>query len=328
MSDFTIDTKHVNGTLVSKLHLMHHVYATWDWEDLTPTTSEIATEPREIEKKILETVKDVLPEQREQLTEILARRRNLFANNFNKAVDVLKNAKRITFFTGAGISAESGIQTYRGADDSYWNKHDPAVLSSLEGFIKHPDICWPWYLSRMSEICYAEPNAAHHAITEFSKIAPNVSVITQNIDDLHERAGNSNIMHLHGQFMKVKCLDECGFYGTMHDVVPGEGGLQYCPACKSLARPDVVWFGEMLPTGTFYDAEQAANTADVMISIGTSSCVYPAAAIPIKARNIHNVPAISINLLPGDHPDYDSIRLTGKAGVILPMLLDAVKQTQ
>jgi len=186
--------------------------------------------------------------------------------------DLIKNAKKITFFTGAGISAESGIQAYRDSD-GLWNKVDSGKYSSLEGFLDDPENVSAWYDFRKNIIDNAEPNLAHTLIAELSK-TKNVTVITQNIDCLHHRAGSKNVIELHGNIKKHYCA-------SCHK--PYES-LGRC-FCGGYIRPGVVWFGEATDEAVFSAAYEAAN-CDVLVVVGTSGIVWPAAHIPVYAKDM------------------------------------------
>ena len=234
----------------------------------------------------------------------------------------LKNADKILFFTGAGTSAESGIPTFRGKD-GLWKKFSPEELASYDAFVKNPDLVWEWYQFRRETIRKAEPNNAHKAIAEFEKIYSDVTVVTQNIDNLHRRAGSSNILELHGNIEKNYCVN-CG---KRFDYVEFENANEVlkCDACGGNVRPDVVWFGETLPQDVFKRAEQKAMASEICFVVGTSAIVYPAAIIPYKAKD-YGAYIVEVNLQYTDFtPDADE-SFFGKAGEILPELLNLAKE--
>lgn len=161
--------------------------------------------------------------------------------------------EKVVVFTGAGISAESGISPFRNATDdgeAIWDKYDPAILSSMDGFMENPALVWGWYIERLLKAQDAKPNAGHYALCYND--AP---VITQNVDTLHEQAGSSKVIHLHGRGDKAKCT-ECDWHGEWVDLKRPEGSLPQCPKCGGLGRPDVVWFGEMLDVSVMLEAQQ------------------------------------------------------------------------
>ncbi len=197
--------------------------------------------------------------------------------SFQNIIDLIVKSKYIIAFTGAGISAESGIPTFRGKD-GLWNKYDPTELASPEGFEKDPIKVWEWYKWRMEIIYNAEPNMAHKMLALLEEKGYLESIITQNVDGLHQRAGAKNVIELHGNIWRAKCTT-CTYKITFKkplDEIPPK-----CPKCNALLRPDVVWFGEPLPEDQWHKAINEASKADLMITIGTSLLVYPAAHLPM-----------------------------------------------
>ena len=207
---------------------------------------------------------------------------------FEKLAEKIKKARKIVFVTGAGISQESGIPTFRGKD-GLWKKYDPMKLATIDAFYDDPKLVWEWYEDRRKNILAAKPNAGHDAIAkleDFSKVV----VLTQNIDGLHQRAGSTNVLELHGSIIRIKCT-VCNYKDeitTKFDVLP--------PICKcgSILRPDVVWFGEPLPQKVWQEAVVQANSCDVMIISGTSLLVSPANSLPIYAKQ-NNAVLIEVN---------------------------------
>jgi NAD-dependent deacetylase len=200
----------------------------------------------------------------------------------------LQAAKHIVVFTGAGVSAESGIPTFRDALTGLWERFDPAQLATAEAFRADPSLCWGWYEWRRRKVLQAQPNEAHLAIAELAKHVPKLTVVTQNVDDLHERAGSKEVIHLHGSLHSPRCID-CG---NAHESplpsveLPEDGGRlepPRCNACNGYIRPGVVWFGEMLPGAAWSAGLAAAECCDLFFSIGTSGVVYPAAELPLLA---------------------------------------------
>ncbi len=198
-----------------------------------------------------------------------------------EVVKVILKAKYVTALTGAGISAESGIPTFRGKD-GLWNKYRPEELANPDAFARDPEKVWTWYAWRMKKVFSAEPNKAHLALAELEKLGILKALITQNVDDLHERAGSRNVLHLHGSLRLVRCT-ACGreFEVTIPPNVPP---LPTCPECSSLLRPGVVWFGEMLPPDVLQKAFEEVERSDLIIVIGTSAVVQPAASLPLVVR--------------------------------------------
>jgi NAD-dependent deacetylase len=228
------------------------------------------------------------------------------------AVAALQNASRPVSFSGAGLSAESGIPTFREAQTGLWARYDPMTLASPGGFAADPELVISWYNGRRRAIAAAQPNPAHLAMAQRADIVH----ITQNVDDLLERAGAGDIVHLHGSINRDRCSAGCGHREAVDLAAPLT--LRPCPQCGRPMRPDVVWFGEQLPRIEWLRADELAAQADVFIVIGTSAQVYPAAGLITTART-GGAKIIVIDIEPGDGP---GIRLTGPAGQIVPQLLE------
>src|SRR5688572_13562423 len=185
----------------------------------------------------------------------------------------LSAAQRVTVLTGAGVSAESGVPTFRDALTGLWAKFKPEELATPTAFRRNPRLVWEWYAWRRKLVAEAKPNAAHVALVEMEKRIPSFTVITQNVDDLHRRAGSLNVIELHGNITRTKCFDEDVVVASWPDTgdVPPR-----CPRCGGLLRPDVVWFEEAMPESETARAFACSANCDVFLSIGTSSVVYPA----------------------------------------------------
>ncbi len=240
----------------------------------------------------------------------------------------LRNARRVVVFTGAGVSQESGIPTFRDALTGLWENYDASSLATPEAFVQNPDLVWGWYEWRRAKVLACQPNAAHRAIAKLATKVANCDVITQNVDDLHERAGSTDVVHLHGSLHAARC-NACGL---SFDFPPGisdepEGGRHLsppvCVACAAQVRPGVVWFGEPLPQENWIYAESVAKSCDVFFSIGTSSMVYPAAQLPMLAASA-GAYVVQLNPQATDLDQLADCNLRGKAGVILPTLIQAV----
>lgn len=242
----------------------------------------------------------------------------------NAAVECLTSARRVVVFTGAGISAQSGIPTFRDPLNGLWSAFDPAQLATATAFRKDPALVWGWYEWRRAQVALAHPNAAHRAIARLADHVPELLVVTQNVDDLHERAGSHNVLHLHGSLQAARCF-ACA---RPHELAqcPMSDGLQRCiepprcTHCNGRIRPGVVWFGEALPEQALRAAFKSAANADVLLSVGTSSMVYPAARVPEIARE-QGARVVQLNTEPADNPE--DIALVGPAGEWLPKLLHA-----
>lgn len=238
-------------------------------------------------------------------------------------LNILKSAEKITFFTGAGISAESGISTFRGAD-GLWNKLKPEELASFDAFMKNPDIVWEWYEHRRSIANEKQPNSGHYAIAEFEKFYK-VVVVTQNVDNLHCRAGSSNILELHGNIMRNYCINCRKFYEDSEIPRLEKGKVPECTVCGGWIRPDVVWFGEMLPQDVYNNAEFHASTSDICFVVGTSAVVYPAMYIPFSAKSSGAV-LVEVNIEKTDFSSEAHYNLFGKSGEVLPAVLNKIKE--
>ena len=234
-------------------------------------------------------------------------------------VEALRTAKRVLFFTGAGVSAESGLPTFRDAQTGLWANYKPQDLATPEAFARDPEMVWRWYQWRRRVHAGVEPNPAHHAIAAFETRLPEAVLVTQNVDRLHELAGSPAPIHLHGSVFRNKCA-QCG---VETPEVPNDlEAPPRCEACGGLCRPDVVWFGEGLPGEPWRAALAAAEQAEIVLSIGTSATVHPAARIPLVAREAG---ALVVQVNPEPTPfDKIALNLRGPAGVVLPQLLAAV----
>lgn len=241
-----------------------------------------------------------------------------FSNQF---LEKLRSAENIVFFTGAGISAESGVPTFRG-ENGIWKKFSAEELANFDAFLRNPDLVWEWYQHRRAVIHSTQPNAGHHAITEFQRIYPAVSVITQNIDNLHRRAGNSTIFELHGNMEKNYCIS-CGKRFNYIDFAEDVHSPK-CD-CGGLIRPDIVWFGENLPDGVFTAAEESIERADIVFSIGTSGIVYPAAYLPINAHRLGKF-LVEINPVKTELSGYCDELFRFPSAEILPAILAKAKE--
>jgi len=236
----------------------------------------------------------------------------------------LTSAGAVTFFTGAGVSAESGVPTFRGTD-GIWAKFKPEELANLSAFMKNPELVWEWYRARKTIIATVRPNAGHFALAAMEALFPGCTLITQNIDNLHRRAGSRHILELHGNIERNYCL-KCGApYGD--EDLPQTEGVPRCSraGCAGLIRPDVVWFGEMLPEDEWDAAVRASAAADVFFSVGTSGIVYPAASLPLTAKQ-QGAFLVEINPEPTSLTRSVDLFLQGLSGEILPAIVERVKE--
>ena len=235
-------------------------------------------------------------------------------------IGYLTKATRVAVLTGAGASQESGLRTFRDAQSGLWAQYKPQDLASPEAFARDPKLVWDWYAWRREAIKGVRPNAGHYALAEMEKRIETFTLITQNVDGLHRMAGNSNVLELHGNILKVRC-SECGTFtevwGDDSESVPR------CERCNGMLRPDVVWFGESLPREELESAVNAARTCQVFFSIGTSGVVQPAAALAHAARNKGSV-VVEVNAEPTPLTPKVDFAFHGKSGEILPELVKAV----
>lgn len=235
---------------------------------------------------------------------------------------VLQKAESVCVLTGAGVSAESGVPTFRG-DDGLWKKFRPEELANFASFIKNPDLVWEWYSYRRKLIHEVRPNAGHGALAAMQDIVPDFTLVTQNVDNLHTRAGSRNVVELHGNIMRSYCV-KCGLFAGESDQGPLDG-VPRCEHCGGLIRPDVVWFGELLPQGAFQTAVEAAQRCDLFLLVGTSGIVYPAASIPGVARE-HGAFVVEINPERTDLSHTMNETLLGPSGAVLPVLYSIMKE--
>lgn len=232
-------------------------------------------------------------------------------------VERLRHAQRVVVLTGAGTSAESGVPTFRDALTGLWAKYDPQELATPQAFLRNPKLVWDWYAWRRNLVTAVEPNAGHYALAAMERHVPHFTLITQNVDGLHQRAGSENVIELHGNLSRVKCYDEERLIDTWDET----GDLSpRCPQCGGYLRPDVVWFGEMLPAIALQRAVQASRSADLFLLVGTSAVVHPAASLPLEA--VDNL-AYLIEINPNDTPlsEWMTVSLRGPSGVVLPDLI-------
>jgi NAD-dependent deacetylase len=228
---------------------------------------------------------------------------------------------RVAVLSGAGISAESGVPTFRDDKNGLWARFDPYELSSTQGWRDNPERVWGWYLWRHYLVADVEPNAGHRAIAAWQEHAE-VTVVTQNVDDLHERAGSSPVHHLHGSLFEFRC-ERCDVPYTETLPVMTEPALEVEPPvcrCGGLIRPDIVWFGEPLPDEAWQRAVEATQAADVMVVVGTSAIVYPAAGLPNLALSRGSV-VVEVNPEPTPLTPSATISIRESASQALPKLL-------
>ena len=242
-----------------------------------------------------------------------------------RAARMLAGAHRVVVSSGAGMSKESGIPTFRDAMEGLWAQYDPQELATEAGFRRDPRRVWSWYAMRRQRISQARPNPGHLALVRLAALVPKFTVVTQNIDGLHREAGSADVVELHGSIRRVKCLDRGHPFDGPLPPYADEQDPPPCPVCGSPLRPDVVWFGEMLPTDAVDRAWSLAERCDVMLLIGTSGTVWPAAELPLVARR-HGAHVVEVNPEPSELTHAADVFLQGPAGEVLPALVDAVEQ--
>ncbi|MEV0136363.1 NAD-dependent deacylase [Dactylosporangium sp. NPDC050688] len=242
----------------------------------------------------------------------------------------LAEARRIVVFTGAGMSAESGVPTFRDDLTGLWARFDAEQLATPEAFQADPDLVWGWYEWRRARVRRAAPNAGHLAVAELETRVPGTVVITQNVDDLHERAGSRAPVHLHGSLFAPRCTGAAAHPADVPDpgADPGEGGRLTppgCAQCGAPVRPGVVWFGEALPRAALTTAIDAASDCDVLLTVGTSGMVYPAAEIP-RIAMLTGATVIQVNPDPTPLDAVCAANLRGTAAQVLPALVAAAQR--
>jgi NAD-dependent deacetylase len=241
---------------------------------------------------------------------------------------VLLKFKRLVISTGAGVSKESGIPTFRDALHGIWANYDPQQLATPQGFRRNPKLVWDWYQERRAMMAGIQPNPGHVALAELERYLAHVVVITQNIDGLHHQAGSTDVVTLHGDITRDKCFNNCRGDPTLVNIDELDwdrnAGPPKCPYCGAWVRPDVVWYHELLPPGALERASELSQTADVMLVIGTSGTVQPAASLPFLAKR-HGAKVIEIN------PEMTPItticdwHLSGLSGQIMPRIIAAMQ---
>lgn len=242
-----------------------------------------------------------------------------------RLIAALRRAAHVVVFTGAGVSAESGLPTFRDRQTGLWARFNPSDLATPEAFERDPSLVWGWYEWRRAAVLAAQPNAAHRAIAALAPRVPQLTLITQNVDDLHERAGSRDVVHLHGELSSSRCA------GCRRPYQPAEGSANRptgpariepprCAACGDRIRPGVVWFGERLPEQPFRRAREAAHVCDVFICCGTSSRVQPAASLTDLAIAAGAL-TVQVDPNPTGREEDVSVALRGPAGAVLPQIL-------
>jgi NAD-dependent deacetylase len=242
-----------------------------------------------------------------------------------RVITALRAATRVVVLTGAGVSAESGIPTFRDKQTGLWEKFDATELATPHAFESDPALVWGWYEWRRALVLKSEPNAGHGAIAALANHVPQLTLITQNVDDLHERAGSRNVLHLHGELSRPYCENCHQPYAHPPEIPlqPSAGtriNPPRCPSCDANIRPGVVWFGESLPEQHWIAARDAAKHCDCFLCVGTSSLVQPAASLTDMAANA-GATTIQVNPNPTGADGSVTFTLRGLAGTVLPQLV-------
>ena len=239
----------------------------------------------------------------------------------------IADAGLVVVSTGAGMSKESGIPTFRDAQEGLWARFDPQELATEAAFRAAPARVWTWYAQRRGRMASCAPHPGHRALVDLERLVPELTVVTQNIDGLHQLAGSREVVELHGNIHRHRCL-ECGSPGEVDaEVATAEEQRDppRCPQCRGMLRPDVVWFGEMLPADSVERAWAVARDCDVLLVVGTSGVVWPAAELPYLARR-EGATVIEVSPEPSEVTRTADIFLQGPAGVVLPALVQAVRE--
>jgi len=231
-------------------------------------------------------------------------------------ITALRDARHVCALTGAGISAESGVPTFREAQHGLWARYDPQELATPEAFENNPELIWEWYRWRRDLVTSVQPNPGHFALARLAQLVPRFTLITQNVDGLHQRAGSVDVIEFHGNLFDDRCHAEgCVVEHAQTDKVPA------CPNCGAFLRPGVVWFGEAIPESALDTSFAAAADCNVFLSIGTSSLVYPAAGLADVARERGAI-TVEVNPKPTPHAAGFDFAVAQEAGVALPELVE------
>jgi NAD-dependent deacetylase len=236
---------------------------------------------------------------------------------------VMRNCRSCVVLTGAGISAESGVPTFRG-QDGLWAKFKPEELASMSAFVANPKLVWEWYNWRRKVMSEVKPNPGHYALKDLEQWFERFTLVTQNVDGLHHAAGSRNILELHGNIHRNKCVDCQRQFPEDENIDPDN--IPSCPHCGGKIRPDVVWFGELLDPQIINQAFAESEQTELFFSIGTSALVHPAASLPVTAKR-HGAVLIEINTERTPLSDLADFHVSAKSGEFLPMLVEQLQKT-
>jgi len=241
-------------------------------------------------------------------------------SQLRRAAALLGRVTNLVAFTGAGVSAESGVPTFRGAE-GVWKEFRAEEVATPEAFGRDPKLVWEFYNHRRNRLAEVQPNPAHRVLADFERRFPRFTLVTQNIDGLHALAGSRNVLELHGNLGRVRCTG-CGRVFDKRGERLGE--LPACEACGALLRPDVVWFGELLPQDVWSASLAAVEECEAILVVGTSAVVYPAAGL-VEVASRRGATIVVVNLEPTAASELADVSLHGKAGEVLPALWEELK---
>lgn len=244
-----------------------------------------------------------------------------------QAADLIRSSRHLVALTGAGVSKESGVPTFRDSMDGLWAQFDPQQIATPTAFQLDPGLVWRWYEYRRQTIRPAKPNGGHYALARLQQLFPHMRLITQNVDDLHEQAGSTDVIRLHGRITDSRCSANCRGIPTLIDITDEQRAAEMpppCPHCGALLRPNVVWFGEALPSVALSMAFRAIESADVLLVVGTSGVVRPAADMPFLAKRA-GAKIIEFNPEASAITEIADLWLKGPSGDLLPRVLAALE---
>ena len=248
------------------------------------------------------------------------------SDQIEHVASILKSARAVVAFTGAGVSQESGVPTFRDAQTGLWEQYNPEDLATPDAFHRNPKLVWSWYIHRLNLVALAQPNPGHVALANLPERVEQVHVITQNVDDLHERAGSANVIHLHGRLDRFRCSQDCS--GARSPILLAAEDVNAdrvptCPNCGAYVRPDVVWFGERLESASLDCASELTSTCDVMLVIGTSGVVQPASLLPERARE-NGAKVFIVNPMSTEQLPVADLHLQAASGEVLPRIVNSL----
>lgn len=240
-------------------------------------------------------------------------------DNFQRAADIIKKSQHMIALTGAGISVESGIPDFR-SSGGLWEKYDPSIYATIDTFRRNPEMVWEMLFDMDNIVRDARPNKGHLALARLEEMGLLKYIITQNVDNLHQEAGNKNVIEYHGNSSKLECL-KCGVKYDNAEKMAGKKEIPRCDSCNEILKPTVIFFGEMIPYDALHQSSELASQADVVLVVGTSAIVYPAAGIPMEAKQ-NNAVIIEVNMEPSALTNYiTDIFIQGSAGENLDKII-------